>query len=68
LAHAGRLARTRVIVMSSRGEADLRDALAAGAVDHLAKPFAMPVLMQRVRRALESAAASAPPRGREAEQ
>jgi DNA-binding response OmpR family regulator len=29
------------------------EALEAGAVDHVAKPFSVPVLMQRVRRALE---------------
>jgi diguanylate cyclase (GGDEF)-like protein len=53
LAGAGVLARTRVIMLTARsGEGDVLAALRAGAFDHIAKPFSIPVLMQRVRRAI----------------
>jgi diguanylate cyclase (GGDEF)-like protein len=54
LRERGVLARTRVIMLTARGgEAEVLEALEAGAVDHVTKPFSVPVLMQRVRRALE---------------
>lgn len=50
---AGVLARTRVIMLTARaGEADVLAALRTGAFDHIAKPFSIPVLMQRIRRAI----------------
>jgi diguanylate cyclase (GGDEF)-like protein len=50
----GLLARTRVIMLTARAsEAEVLEALEAGAVDHVSKPFSVPVLMQRVRRAME---------------
>ena len=49
----GVLEATRVIVLSARStEAEILCALEAGAIDHAATPFSLPVLMQRVRRAL----------------
>lgn len=49
----GVLARTRVIMLTARaGEADVLAALRIGAFDHIAKPFSIPVLMQRIRRAI----------------
>jgi diguanylate cyclase (GGDEF)-like protein len=54
LRERGVLARTRVIMLTARGtEDEVLEALEAGAVDHVTKPFSIPVLMQRVRRALE---------------
>ncbi len=53
MAGAGRLEQTRVIMLTSRStEAETLEALELGAIDHVAKPFSLPVLMQRVRRAL----------------
>ncbi len=53
LAGEGVLSRTRVIMLTARaGEAEVLEALELGAFDHVAKPFSVPVLMQRVRRAL----------------
>jgi diguanylate cyclase (GGDEF)-like protein len=50
----GVLARTHVIMATGRAsEAEILSALDAGAADHVAKPLSVPVLMQRVRRALE---------------
>ena len=47
------LERTRVILLTARaGEDEVVNALELGAFDHVAKPFSMPILMQRVRRAL----------------
>lgn len=47
------LSRTRVIILTARaGETEVLEALELGAFDHVAKPFSIPVLMQRVRRAL----------------
>ncbi len=34
-------------------ESEVLQALEAGAVDHVTKPFSVPVLIQRVRRAME---------------
>ena len=53
LAADGALARTRVIMLTLR--ASERESLASlelGATDHIAKPFSVPVLMQRIRRVL----------------
>ncbi|MEP6814096.1 MAG: response regulator [Marmoricola sp.] len=53
LAEAGVLDRSRVIMLTARsGEAEILAALRNGAFDHVAKPFSVPVLMQRLRRAL----------------
>jgi len=53
LAQDGVLSRTRVIVLTARaGEREVLEALELGAYDHVAKPFSVPVLMQRVRRAM----------------
>ena len=53
LAHDDVLSRTRVIMLTARArETEVLEALELGAFDHVAKPFSMPVLMQRVRRAL----------------
>jgi diguanylate cyclase (GGDEF)-like protein len=50
----GVLERTQVIMLTARGaEAEVLSALEAGAIDHVTKPFSIPVLMQRVRRAME---------------
>ncbi|MDA8280922.1 MAG: response regulator [Actinomycetota bacterium] len=51
----GVLQATRVIVLTARSsETEILRALEAGAIDHVGKPFSLPVLMQRVRRALAS--------------
>jgi DNA-binding response OmpR family regulator len=43
----------RVIMLTARsGEREVLEALELGAFDHVAKPFSVPVLMQRIRRAL----------------
>ena len=50
------LERTRVVMLTVRaGEREVLDALELGATDHVAKPFSIPVLVQRVRRALREA-------------
>lgn len=47
------LERTRVIVLTVRShEQEVVRALELGAFDHVAKPFSVPVLLQRIRRAL----------------
>ena len=54
LRETGRLAGTRVIMLTGRaGEEEIVRALEAGAIDHIAKPFSLPVLLQRVRRAMD---------------
>ena len=54
LSEAGALRRTRVIMLTGRAtEGEVLETLEAGACDHVAKPFSVPVLMQRVRRAME---------------
>ena len=54
LARDGRLRRSRVIMLTARSEeSEVLQALELGAFDHVAKPFSIPVLMQKVRRALE---------------
>jgi diguanylate cyclase (GGDEF)-like protein len=56
LARDGVLERTRAIMLTVRaGEREVLDALELGAFDHVAKPFSIPVLLQRVRRALREA-------------
>lgn len=51
----GTLATTRVIMVTLRSsEAEILEALELGAFDHVAKPFSVPVLLHRVRRALET--------------
>lgn len=58
LAEGGTLRRTRVIMLTARGtEEEVLKTLESGAYDHVAKPFSVPVLMQRIRRALEQPAA-----------
>jgi CheY-like chemotaxis protein len=53
LGSEGVLNRSRVIMMTAHaGEADVLAALRLGAFDHVAKPFSLPVLVQRIRRAL----------------
>ena len=55
LRREGVLQATRVIVLTARSsETEILRALEAGAIDHVGKPFSLPVLMQRVRRALAS--------------
>lgn len=54
LQERGVLGRMKVIMLTARGsEAEVLAALEAGAVDHVTKPFSVPVLLQRVRRALD---------------
>jgi diguanylate cyclase (GGDEF)-like protein len=54
LRERGVLDRMHVIMLTARGsETEVLAALEAGAVDHVTKPFSIPVLLQRVRRALE---------------
>ncbi len=49
------LRQTRVIMLTARSsESEILEALETGAFDHVAKPFSVPVLMQRVRRAMAS--------------
>jgi diguanylate cyclase (GGDEF)-like protein len=53
LAHDGVLRRTRVIMLTMRStETEVLAALELGAFDYVAKPFSVPVLMQRLRRTL----------------
>ncbi len=52
-AEDGVLHRTKVIMLTARaGEAEVLRAMDLGAFDHISKPFSIPVLMHRVRRAL----------------
>jgi DNA-binding response OmpR family regulator len=58
LSEAGTLRDTRVLVLtSSATEAQTLAAFEAGASDHIAKPFSLRVLMERVRTALGNHAA-----------
>ena len=53
LAQDGVVSRTRVIMLTFRSSEDeILQALQLGACDHIAKPFSVPVLMQRIRRDL----------------
>lgn len=55
LAKGGILNRTKVIMLTVRAaEAEVLRAMELGAFDHVPKPFSTPVLVQRVRRALET--------------
>lgn len=55
LAEVGGLRRTRVIMLTARSaETEVLEALELGAFDHVAKPFSIPVLLERIRRALRS--------------
>lgn len=55
MSETGVLSRSRVIMLTARSaEADVIAALSLGAVDHVAKPFSMPVLMERIRQHLHS--------------
>lgn len=59
LADNGTLASTRVIMLTGRSrEDDVLRVLRLGAADHVAKPFSLPVLLQRIRQQL---GADAPP-------
>jgi len=53
LAEDGGLVATQVVMLTFRAsEREVISSLELGAVDHIAKPFSVPVLMQRVRRLL----------------
>jgi PleD family two-component response regulator len=53
LANDGVTRRSRALMLTARsGEGEVVEALKLGAIDHVAKPFSIPVLMERVRRAL----------------
>ena len=53
LSRDGVTAATRVIMLTARSlESEVLQALDLGAFDHVAKPFSVPVLMHRIRRAL----------------
>ncbi len=52
----GLLRRTQVVMLTVRAnEGEVLEALDLGAFDHVAKPFSLPVLMHRVRRAVDAA-------------
>jgi len=54
LAEDGAVKKTRVIMLTARSsESEIVSALESGAFDHVAKPFSLRVLVQRVRRAME---------------
>lgn len=54
LARDGVTRQTRIIMLTARsGESETLEALKLGAFDHVAKPFSIPILMQRVARALD---------------
>jgi diguanylate cyclase (GGDEF)-like protein len=54
MARSGALERTRAVMLTARStEAETLQAMELGAVDHVAKPFSLPVLMQRVRAELD---------------
>jgi DNA-binding response OmpR family regulator len=53
LTREGVTTRTRVIVISARsGESEVVQALELGAFDYVPKPVSVPLLLQRIRRAL----------------
>lgn len=55
LATDGTLEKTRVIMLTLRSsETEVLLTLQSGAFDHVAKPFSMPILLERVRLALET--------------
>lgn len=54
MAESGALERTRVIMLTAHAsEEETVKTFELGAFDHVSKPFSLPVLLQRVRRALE---------------
>lgn len=54
MAETGALERTRVIMLTAHAsEEETVKTFELGAFDHVAKPFSLPVLLQRLRRALE---------------
>lgn len=54
LGRAGVLERAAVLMLTARAaEAEVLQALRLGAADHVAKPFSLPVLLERVRRLLD---------------
>ncbi len=54
MSESGALERTRVIMLTAHAsEEEAVKTFELGAFDHVAKPFSLPVLLQRVRRALE---------------
>lgn len=54
LAEEKLLQRTKVIMLTlSAAEAEVLSTLEMGAFEHIGKPFNMPILLQRIRRALE---------------
>lgn len=55
LVRDGVVPHTRVIMLTFRSaEREILDALELGAFDHVAKPFSMPILMERIRRTLQA--------------
>ncbi|CAN5690747.1 hypothetical protein BH23GEM8_BH23GEM8_07640 [soil metagenome] len=55
LARDGVTRTARVVMLTARsGELEVVEALQLGAIDHVAKPFSVPVLMERLRGILES--------------
>jgi diguanylate cyclase (GGDEF)-like protein len=51
----GVLSHLRVLMLTARaGEHEVLASLRQGAFDHIAKPFSLPILMQRIRRALDA--------------
>ena len=51
----GVLSHLRVLMLTARaGEHEVLASLRQGAFDHVAKPFSLPILMQRIRRALDA--------------
>jgi len=56
LARQGIMRHSRVVMLTARtSEDEVVQALELGAFDHVAKPFSIPILMQRIRRAVEPA-------------
>ena len=54
LAREGVTQRTRVIMLTLRAtEEEVLASLELGAFDHIGKPFSVPVLMQRIKRAIQ---------------
>ncbi len=57
LNRAGVTKRSRVIMLTLRStEQEVVEALELGAVDHVAKPFSVPILMHRIRRIIDAGA------------
>ena len=54
MSRAGVLRSTKVVMLTARAaELEVLKAMELGAFDHVAKPFSIPVLMQRIRRAVD---------------